>query len=138
MSFICPVSALQEDVTHGLRPIAALALVGVGLVDGVKIFENRSRGLCASRPQAKGTPGQKGSGLNPRRHTQEDIPLTETTLIGNHGFPRGHSADGDHFNQESWLPSGHNCQSCCNWCRLTVISGLMILCALSEISQRVQ
>jgi len=37
VSFVGPVSALEEDVSHSLRSVAALALVGVGLVNGVKV-----------------------------------------------------------------------------------------------------
>jgi hypothetical protein len=37
MSFFCPVSAFQEDVLCGLASVAALAFVGIGLVDGVEV-----------------------------------------------------------------------------------------------------
>ncbi|EER43777.1 predicted protein [Histoplasma capsulatum H143] len=37
MSFFCPVPAFQEDVSYGLRSVAALALIGVGLIDGVEV-----------------------------------------------------------------------------------------------------
>jgi hypothetical protein len=37
VSFLYPVSAFQEDMPYGLRTAAALAFVGVGLVDGAKI-----------------------------------------------------------------------------------------------------
>ena len=37
LSLFTPVPAFQEDVSHSLASIAALALVGVGLVDGVEV-----------------------------------------------------------------------------------------------------
>ena len=37
LTFIRPVSALEQDVAHRLAPVAAPTLVGVGLVDGVEV-----------------------------------------------------------------------------------------------------
>ncbi|KKZ62364.1 hypothetical protein EMCG_03231 [[Emmonsia] crescens] len=58
MSFFCPVPAFQEDVSYGLRSVAALAFISVGLIDAARrpillvricviaelIVENRSSG----------------------------------------------------------------------------------------------
>lgn len=37
LSFVRPVSALEQDMAHRLAPVATLALVGVSLVDGVEV-----------------------------------------------------------------------------------------------------
>jgi hypothetical protein len=37
LPFLAPVPTLQEDVSHGLRSVVALALVGVSFVDCVQV-----------------------------------------------------------------------------------------------------
>ncbi|EGC45156.1 predicted protein [Histoplasma capsulatum var. duboisii H88] len=37
MSFFCPVPAFQEDASHGLQSVAALAFISVSLTDVMKI-----------------------------------------------------------------------------------------------------
>jgi hypothetical protein len=37
LSFVRPVPALEQDMAHRLAPVAALALVGVDLVDSVEV-----------------------------------------------------------------------------------------------------
>mgnify|MGYP006873466865 CR=1 FL=1 len=37
LTLVCPIPALQEDMPHRLRPIAALAFVGISFVDSVKV-----------------------------------------------------------------------------------------------------
>ena len=37
VSFVGPVAAFEEDVSYRLSSVAALALVGVGFVDGVEV-----------------------------------------------------------------------------------------------------
>ena len=37
MSFVHPVPAFEKDMAHCLMPMAAFALIGVGLVDGMEV-----------------------------------------------------------------------------------------------------
>jgi hypothetical protein len=37
VSFLAPLPALEENVSYGLSSVAARALVGVGLIDRMKI-----------------------------------------------------------------------------------------------------
>ncbi|KAF2801632.1 uncharacterized protein BDZ99DRAFT_341500, partial [Mytilinidion resinicola] len=36
-SFVCPISAFEQDMPHCLCSVPALALLGIGLVDSVEV-----------------------------------------------------------------------------------------------------
>ncbi|OJD09674.1 hypothetical protein AJ78_08985 [Emergomyces pasteurianus Ep9510] len=67
MSFFCPVPAFQEDVSYGLRSVAALALIDVGFINGVedritKAYISAHKGVVPTRD------AHKGAVLNAREH----------------------------------------------------------------------
>jgi hypothetical protein len=49
VSFLCPVPAFEKDVSHGLGPVAALALVGVGFLDRMEVGAQAGAHLCDDR-----------------------------------------------------------------------------------------
>jgi hypothetical protein len=87
VSLVCPVSALQEDAPYSLRSAAALALVGVCLVDGVKVgleADLACAHLCDHGADRSVRPDVRLECRLARPHAKpEEVP----TVLG--GLPRG-------------------------------------------------